>query len=1075
MIQYATMSQIDLDLLPAKIYRKDLQGRFIYANAVCVREMGCTVLEEMIGTTDFDYFDPELAQKWKLQEEYMISGRTDFSEQVEQEVWINREPTWAQTTKRLEYDSHGAPVAILGMSYDITASYLQFLRYHEAVEGHRDGVWQLDARTRNLWLSRRCLEILGRSGESIWKGVSTRQAIEIVHPDDHDRVKNLYRTITQEQSAGEVDFRIIRPDNTVVPIRLRLKATFDNAFKYPSELYGSITDRTDSVLQDSYRAFLDLVPSFIFVKDRQFKFTFVNQALADGFGIPARDIIGKTDAELNQNSAQVDLFRRDDEEVLAQGKPKSIPEETFDHKQFGRRVLKTIKVPLPGDQPGTFRGLVGVSTDITDLWEIREYLETLMEHVPDNVFFKNVHHQFIRVNAAMATNLGVESPADVVGRTDFDFYPSDQAAKWREEEQRIFQSGDSLRGDVRQTIPIKTAPQESQWRSVSKSPVYDPNGTVVGLVGIAHNLTEERNSRLLLSTVLDKIPLLIALQDTSGKYILCNRAFADHVGKPSSDAIGQPAQILPDAEALRRLEPHFDEALLGREYQNDSHEERDFERVTRHFALTMVPVYSGENGSRRVASVLTIRDELSHIVSRQKSFLHAQLEILDLLRSEEDRLRQHFLLLLSMTHSSSFGFNRAISWVYDASRPTELNYVHCIGQLNRDDAVRFKTEFPGLEKWTFEQCIRDFENLSESRDTDLASQVRRHHIGLHNGTAISSVLEMALKTNTINIEVLQASDRYPELSSILHDCKVKEYLISFVPLEERECIVILCDNIRTDRPIDTAVDDAGRSQQTEINDFLRSAQQNIVAATRHAAERARLSTEEAARQVAHNISHMLGNILPFTLEALERVGTKVSTKKDRDVDAISKDLLRAMDLVEDYRRYSQSIDQWALKRELVSVREVVETIRHYLVSRIPCFAVELDPVVSAATIDVDVNRLRQDCFAQLATNALSHSGAETNLKCKLTVSEFATSVETGLGQRRSFRWAEFVFADNGNGVPHEIKRKIFEPMYSTNPSGTGLGLPIAKRIVELLGGSINEIGIPGSGAAFRIRLKIIDA
>lgn len=1068
------MDQFNFSLIPAKIFRKDLNGRFIFANAKCIRAFGRARIEEVLGTTDFNYYEPEQAHNWRLQEQEMIATHTDMLDRIEQELWIDREPTWTQTSKLLEYDSHGKPVAIFGFSYDISAIYTQLLRYQEAVEGHRDGVWQLDARTGDLWLSRRCIEILGQSVDTVWNEMSARRVLDFVHPDDHDRVKTLYLTISREQTSRELDCRIVRPDDSVVPIRLRLTASFSNHFQFPSKLYGSITDRTDSVLQDSYRAFLDLVPSYIFVKDRQFRFTFVNEALADGFGIPAREIIGKTDAELNPNAKQVASFQNDDEEVLRFGKPKSIPEETFDHKHFGRRVLKTIKVPLPGDQPGTSCGLVGVSTDVTELWEVRKFLETLMEHVPDNVFFKNVKHEFIRINAAMADNLGANL-SEVIGKTDFDFYPSDEAKAWRMEEERIFQSGISVKGDIRQTSPLRRETQDPQWRSVSKLPVYDPNGSVVGLVGIAHNLTEERNSRLLLSTVLDQIPLLIALQDTAGKYLLCNRAFADHVKVSSSEIIGKPANVLPDAEALGRLAPHFDAALSGTKYHNDSHEERDSAHVTRYFALTMAPVFASGNGSPQVSSVLTIRDELSHIVSRQKSLHHAQLEILDLLRNEEVTLRQHYLLLLSLTHALSFGFNRAISWTYNVACPNEIRYVHCIGQLNRDDAVRFKAEFPDLEKWTFEQCIQDFENLSDSRDGALAHRMRLHQITVGETTELGAAIATALKTNSIMIEVWQSTDDFAsELRAALHDCGIRECLVAFIPLEGIECIIVVCDNIRTDRPIETAVDDAGRSQSSEINDFLKSAQANIVAATRHAAERARLSREEAGRQVAHNISHMLGNILPYTLDALDRVQSKLSTKKDRDIDAIGKDLLRAMDLVEDFRRYSQSIDQWELSREVVNVRDFAETIRDYLLGSIPGLVLNVDPAAGEAAIDVDVNSLRQDCFAQLATNAVSHSGREEELYCKLMVNEYTSSREIGLGQRRITRWVEFVFADNGKGVPHEIKKKIFEPMYSTSPRGTGLGLPIANRIVELHGGVIREVGVPGLGAEFRIRLSVVD-
>ncbi len=64
------------------------------------------------------------------------------------------------------------------------------------------------------------------------------------------------------------------------------------------------------------------------------------------------------------------------------------------------------------------------------------------------------------------------------------------------------------------------------------------------------------------------------------------------------------------------------------------------------------------------------------------------------------------------------------------------------------------------------------------------------------------------------------------------------------------------------------------------------------------------------------------------------------------------------------------------------------------------------------------------------------------------------------------------FQDNGSGVPEEIRGKIFEPFFTTRieRGGTGIGLPMAKRIIEMYGGDIRLNSRPGQGTTFEIRM-----
>lgn len=65
--------------------------------------------------------------------------------------------------------------------------------------------------------------------------------------------------------------------------------------------------------------------------------------------------------------------------------------------------------------------------------------------------------------------------------------------------------------------------------------------------------------------------------------------------------------------------------------------------------------------------------------------------------------------------------------------------------------------------------------------------------------------------------------------------------------------------------------------------------------------------------------------------------------------------------------------------------------------------------------------------------------------------------------------------DTGKGMPPEVQKRLFDPFFTTKEQGTGLGLPIAARIVEKHGGLIQYQTEPGQGTTFSILLPRANA
>ncbi len=143
-------------------------------------------------------------------------------------------------------------------------------------------------------------------------------------------------------------------------------------------LFEDITERKrgQQALRKAHaflRQVIDTDPNFIFVKDREGRFTLVNQAVADCYGTTVQNLIGKTDADFNDRPDEVAWFRRQDLEVMETLKERCIPEELITDAAGNRRWLQTMKRPIV-DEQGQMVQLLGVSTDITQRKQAEESL-----------------------------------------------------------------------------------------------------------------------------------------------------------------------------------------------------------------------------------------------------------------------------------------------------------------------------------------------------------------------------------------------------------------------------------------------------------------------------------------------------------------------------------------------------------------------------------------------------------------------------------------------------------------------------------------------------------------------------
>lgn len=122
----------------------------------------------------------------------------------------------------------------------------------------------------------------------------------------------------------------------------------------------------------------------------------------------------------------------------------------------------------------------------------RDFFHALIDYLPDRVCFKDAQCRYIRVNPALARCLKIGNCEEAIGKCDADFFPPERAQAAREDDLRILQTGEAILGKIEEEpLPDGAA----GWLLVSKLPLRDRHGRILGLAGISRDITEEKRAR----------------------------------------------------------------------------------------------------------------------------------------------------------------------------------------------------------------------------------------------------------------------------------------------------------------------------------------------------------------------------------------------------------------------------------------------------------------------------------------------------------------------------------------------------------------------------------------------------
>jgi PAS domain S-box-containing protein len=381
--------------IPAKIYFKDLQGRFIYLS-----RSYSTMFEDpskALGKTDFDLFTAEHAQAAFEDEQQIIRTGEPIVNKVEKETWPDRSDTWVLTTKMPLRDEQGTIVGTFGISSDITK-----LRLTEEALGRSEERYRVlfnnitDAVFVHGITSDGLPGTFTEVNDIACKRLGyIREELLRMSPFDLDAPEGAWKEIAQEMMArlkaekhAARDGIYVSKTGLKIPVEIRSRLFGIAGEQTILTIVRDMSDRKqleENLLREKslLLTLINNLPDYISIKDTESRVLITNIANARVMGLETpQEATGKTDLDFYPLS-EASRYLADEKTLMQTGMPLINKEEESSDREGRKRWTLTTKVPLR-DAQGRVTGVVCAGRDITERKQAEERIHDLARLSEEN-------------------------------------------------------------------------------------------------------------------------------------------------------------------------------------------------------------------------------------------------------------------------------------------------------------------------------------------------------------------------------------------------------------------------------------------------------------------------------------------------------------------------------------------------------------------------------------------------------------------------------------------------------------------------------------------------------------------
>jgi PAS domain S-box-containing protein len=214
------VSQLLIDVLPQRIFFKDLDSRYLACNDHFAADVGQTPAQ-MLGKTDTDFYPPELAAKYKADDQRVIAEGQTL--ETDERYVTGGQEHWVHTVKTPIRDAYGQIMGLLGIFWDITAqrAAAEALResednYRRLVENSADAI-VVHRNGRILYVNPMALQLVGAASKDELIG---HDLYERVHPDWREQIRQRITAVVQGAQVPLIEEQLLRMDGSAVAMEV---------------------------------------------------------------------------------------------------------------------------------------------------------------------------------------------------------------------------------------------------------------------------------------------------------------------------------------------------------------------------------------------------------------------------------------------------------------------------------------------------------------------------------------------------------------------------------------------------------------------------------------------------------------------------------------------------------------------------------------------------------------------------------------------------------------------------------------------------------------------------------------
>lgn len=215
----------------------------------------------------------------------------------------------------------------------------------------------------------------------------------------------------------------------------------------------------------------------------------------------ALQMSGYTEDELKSISSFLFVHPKDrkktkkDINAILSGKINSYKTEKLYLTKDGKELHTFLSVAVVKKSRGKVSELIAIIENVSETKEIKSelaheqaLLNSLIEGIPDSIYFKDKESRFIKVNKAMLRKHGFKSDKEIIGKTDFELFGKEHAQQAFEDEQKIIQTGIPI---INKEEKEDWADGRTTWVSTTKMPLYNNQGEIIGTFGVSRDITDK--------------------------------------------------------------------------------------------------------------------------------------------------------------------------------------------------------------------------------------------------------------------------------------------------------------------------------------------------------------------------------------------------------------------------------------------------------------------------------------------------------------------------------------------------------------------------------------------------------